>query len=75
MKTLRWLRPWNMMEVGLPGFLVAAGKLSGLLDVSVEPGGWFLVASLILVFIITRQDNRWLWAPGATVHHGKAHHA
>ncbi|QWT40849.1 paraquat-inducible protein A [Dickeya dadantii] len=74
MKTLRRLRPWNMMEVGLPGFLVAAVKLSGLLDVSVEPGGWFLVASLILVLIITRQDNRWLWALGATVHRGKAHH-
>ncbi|MGI3105994.1 MULTISPECIES: paraquat-inducible protein A [Dickeya] len=75
MKTLRWLRPWNMMEVGLPGFLIAAVKLSGLLDVAVEPGGWFLVASLMLVLMITRQDNHWLWSLDSAVHRGRTHHA
>lgn len=40
MKTLVWLRPWSMVEVGVLGFLVAAIKLSSLLDVAPGIGGW-----------------------------------
>ncbi|QTF08621.1 paraquat-inducible protein A [Brenneria izadpanahii] len=62
MKVLLWLRPWSMVEVGVLGFLVAAVKLSSLLDVSAGPGGWALAASVVLMTIVTGQDMRPLWA-------------
>ncbi|KAA9001348.1 paraquat-inducible membrane protein A [Affinibrenneria salicis] len=62
MKTLLWLRPWSMIEVGVLGFLVAAVKLSSLLDVAPGPGGWALAVSLVLIVIITHHDLRPLWA-------------
>ncbi len=62
MKMLRWLRPWSMVEVGMLGFVVAAVKLSSLLEVAVGPGGWALAASGTLIIIITRHDLHPLWA-------------
>lgn len=61
MKALKWLHPWNMMEVGVLGFLVAGIKLSSLLDVSVGPGGWALAVSCVLVVFINSHDLRPLW--------------
>ncbi|TCW16370.1 paraquat-inducible protein A [Raoultella sp. BIGb0138] len=61
MKALKWLHPWNMMEVGVLGFLVAGIKLSSLLDVSVGPGGWALAVSCLLVVFINSHDLRPLW--------------
>ncbi|MCG8157244.1 paraquat-inducible protein A [Brenneria goodwinii] len=61
MKALLWLRPWSMVEVGVLGFLVAAVKLSSLLEVAPAPGGWALAASTVLIIIVTRRDLRPLW--------------
>ncbi len=56
MKTLVWLRPWSTVEVGVLGFLVAAIKLSSLLDVAPGIGGWALAASVVLMIIVTSHD-------------------
>lgn len=61
MKILSSLRPWSMMEVGMLGFLIAAVKLSSLLEITPAPGGWALAASSILIIMITRHDLRPLW--------------
>lgn len=61
MKLLLWLRPWSMIEVGMLGFVVAAVKLSSLLDVSPGPGGWALGTAGILILIVTRYDLHPLW--------------
>lgn len=61
MKTLSWLWPWGMAEVGVLGFLVAAIKLSTLLEVAPGTGGWALVASVALMIIVTSRDLQSLW--------------
>lgn len=61
MKTLVWLRPWSMVEVGVLGFLVAAIKLSSLLEVAPGIGGWALAVSVVLIIIVTSHDLQSLW--------------
>lgn len=61
MKTLSWLRPWSMADVGVLGFLIAAIKLSSLLDVAPGAGGWALAGSVVLMIIVNSYDLRPLW--------------
>lgn len=75
MKTLMWLHPWSLVEVGVLGFLVAAIKLADLLDISPGPGTWPLAASVLLLTIIGGQDIRslWLLKPISDSHEVKHH--
>jgi len=61
MKALKWLHPWSRVEVGVLGFLVAAIKLSSLLEVSIGAGGWALAASCFLIIIVNNHDLQPLW--------------
>ncbi|PWC16053.1 paraquat-inducible protein A [Brenneria corticis] len=61
MKTLRLLRPWSMIEVGMLGLMVAAVKLAGFLQVVSGAGSWALAALMFLIAIICRQDTHALW--------------
>lgn len=60
-RLLKWLRPWSMVEVGMLGFLVAAIKLSGFLQVAPGPGCWAMAVLMLLLVIIGSQDLQPLW--------------
>lgn len=60
-RLLKWLRPWSMIEVGMLGFLVAAIKLSGFLQVVPGPGCWAMAVLMLLIVIIGSQDLQPLW--------------
>jgi paraquat-inducible protein A len=60
-RLLKWLRPWSMVEVGMLGFLVAAIKLSGFLQVTPGPGCWAMTVLMLLIVIIGSQDLQPLW--------------
>ncbi len=58
----RHLRPWVMVEVYLIGGFVSYSRIKAVADVSVEPGGWCLVAAgLILLVTLTQLDERTVW--------------
>ncbi|WP_261421638.1 paraquat-inducible protein A [Serratia quinivorans] len=60
-RLLKGLRPWSMVEVGMLGFLVAAIKLSGFLQVATGPGCWAMAVLMLLIVIIGSQDLQPLW--------------
>lgn len=60
-RLLKWLRPWSMVEVGMLGFLVAAIKLSGFLQVAPGPGCWAMAVLMLLIVVIGSQDLQPLW--------------
>lgn len=60
-RLLKGLRPWSMVEVGLLGFLVAAIKLSGFLQVVPGPSCWAMAVLMLLIVIIGNQDPQPLW--------------
>lgn len=60
-RLLKWLRPWSRVEVGMLGFLVAAIKLSGFLQVVAGPGSLAMAALMLLIVIIGSQDLQPLW--------------
>lgn len=61
----RWakhLRPWVMIEVFLVGSFVSYSRIKAVSNVTVEVGGWALVAAGILVLIALIQlDERTVW--------------
>ncbi|MDR0379765.1 MAG: paraquat-inducible protein A [Candidatus Accumulibacter sp.] len=61
MRALAALRPWNMVEVGLLGILVAAIKLSHLLQVAPGAGLWATAALVALLPLIAHRDVDRLW--------------
>ena len=65
MKLLLFLRPWNMVGVGLLGFLVAGIKLAGWLQVAPGPGCWALALLMLLLTIISRRNIDTLWTCSA----------
>jgi len=61
----RWskhLRPWVMVEVFLVGSFVSYSRIKAVSSVTVETGGWALVAAgLILLVAIVQLDERTVW--------------
>ncbi|MBS0420412.1 MAG: paraquat-inducible protein A [Proteobacteria bacterium] len=61
----RWakhLRPWVMIEVFLVGSFVSYSRIKAVSNVTVEVGGWALVAAGIMVLIALIQlDERTVW--------------
>lgn len=68
MKWLLWLRPWNMIEVGMLGFLVSAIKLSSFVQIIPGAGCWAMAVLMLLITLLNHQDIRALWTliPWAT---------
>lgn len=62
MKLLLWLRPWNMIEVGMLGFLVSAIKLSSFVQIIPGAGCWAMAVLMLLLTILNHHDIRALWA-------------
>lgn len=59
---VRHLRPWVMTEVYLIGCFVSYSRIKAVSTVTVETGGWCLVAAgLILLVVITQMDERTVW--------------
>ncbi|MFS2223555.1 paraquat-inducible protein A [Pantoea sp. B65] len=61
MKLSALLRPWNRTEIALLGFLVAAIKLSSLLEVVPGPGCLALALLMLLNLLLSRQPWDALW--------------
>lgn len=61
MRLLAGLAPWSMAEVALLSILIAAIKLSGLVDITTGPGTWALLGLSILLPVINHQDFHPLW--------------
>ena len=61
----RWtkhLRPWVMTEVFLVGSFVSYSRIKAVATVTVEVGGWSLVAAgLMLLVAVTQLDERTVW--------------
>jgi paraquat-inducible protein A len=61
----RWvkhLRPWVMTEVYLVGCFVSYSRIKAVSTVTVEMGGWSLVAAgLVLLVALTQLDERTVW--------------
>ena len=61
----RWtkhLRPWVMSEVFLVGSFVSYSRIKAVSTVTVEVGGWSLVAAgLMLLVALTQLDERTVW--------------
>jgi paraquat-inducible protein A len=61
----RWvkhLRPWVMTEVYLVGCFVSYSRINVVSNVTVEAGGWSLVATgLIMLLVLTQLDERTIW--------------
>jgi len=61
----RWakhLRPWVMTEVYLIGCFVSYSRIKAVSTVTVEVGGWSLVAAgLMLLVALTQLDERTVW--------------
>ena len=61
----RWakhLRPWVMTEVYLVGCFVSYSRIKAVSTVTVEVGGWSLVAAgLMLLVALTQLDERTVW--------------
>jgi paraquat-inducible protein A len=61
----RWakhLRPWVMSEVYLIGCFVSYSRIKVVSTVTVEAGGWSLVAAgLIMLVALTQLDERTIW--------------
>ena len=61
----RWvkhLRPWVMTEVYLVGCFVSYSRIKVVSNVTVETGGWSLVAAgLIMLVALTQLDERTVW--------------
>ncbi len=61
----RWvkhLRPWVMTEVYLIGCFVSYSRIKAVSNVTVEVGGWCLLAAgLILLVALTQMDERTVW--------------
>jgi paraquat-inducible protein A len=61
----RWtkhLRPWVMTEVFLVGSFVSYSRIKAVSTVTVEVGGWSLVAAgLMLLIALTQLDERTVW--------------
>ncbi|GAB2933049.1 paraquat-inducible protein A [Hafnia psychrotolerans] len=61
MRLLAGLAPWSMAEVALLGILIAAIKLSGLVQITTGPGTWALLGFCMLLPVINHQDFHSLW--------------
>ena len=65
-RVYRWLlslRPWMMLEVFLIGGFVAYTRMQAVADVSIDIGGWCLIAATFaLMFALTQVDDRTVWA-------------
>lgn len=61
MRLLRRIRPWSMVEVFLIGTLVSVIKMSGLADVSPQPGLWGFGILTVLLTALGSFDLRELW--------------
>jgi paraquat-inducible protein A len=61
----RWtkhLRPWVMTEVYLVGCFVSYSRIKAVTTVTVEVGGWSLIAAgLMLLVALTQLDERTVW--------------
>jgi paraquat-inducible protein A len=61
----RWtkhLRPWVMSEVYLVGCFVSYSRIKAVANVTIESGGWALLAAgLILLVAVTQLDERTVW--------------
>jgi paraquat-inducible protein A len=61
----RWvkhLRPWVMTEVFLVGSFVSYSRIKAVATVTVETGGWALLAAgLVLLIALTQLDERTVW--------------
>lgn len=61
----RWvllLRPWMMLEVFLIGGFVAYTRMEAVADVTIDAGGWCLVAATFaLMLALTQVDDRTVW--------------
>lgn len=62
MRWLLWLRPWNMIEVAMLGFLVSAIKLSSVVQIIPGAGCWAMATLMLLITLLNHQDIRALWA-------------
>ncbi|MFL6605385.1 MAG: paraquat-inducible protein A [Steroidobacteraceae bacterium] len=64
-RAFRWvkhLRPWVMTEVYLVGCFVSYSRIKAVSTVTVEVGGWSLVAAgLLLLIAVTQLDERTVW--------------
>ncbi len=73
MRALVALRPWNMVEVGVLGILVAVIKLAGFVQVAPGAGIWATAGLMLLLTVIANRDIHSLWdmtasaAPGTVV--------
>jgi paraquat-inducible protein A len=58
----KYLRPWVMSEVYLVGCFVSYSRIKAVANVTVETGGWTLLAAgLILLVAVTQLDERTVW--------------
>ncbi|ADW76408.1 MULTISPECIES: paraquat-inducible protein A [Rahnella] len=62
MRLLAGLAPWSMAEVALLSILIAAIKLSGLVQITPGPGTWALLGLCLLLPVINHQDFHPLWS-------------
>jgi paraquat-inducible protein A len=59
---IRHLRPWVMTEVFLVGSFVSYSRIKAVSNVTVEVGGWALVAAgLMLLVALIQLDERTVW--------------
>lgn len=61
MRALVALRPWNMVEVGVLGILVAVIKLAGFVQVAPGAGIWATAGLMLLLTVIANRDIHRLW--------------
>lgn len=60
-RSLRWLRPWSMIEVLMLGILVATAKLHSVFTVTPGVGLWAFAALMVLVTLVASWDTHSLW--------------
>ncbi|HEX7339112.1 MAG TPA: paraquat-inducible protein A [Rhodanobacteraceae bacterium] len=63
-RTLKWLRPWSMIEVLMLGILVAVVKLQSVFDVAPGVGLWAFAVLMVLITLVASWDTRVLWTVG-----------
>lgn len=61
MRLLTVLRPWSMLDVAFLGVVVAAIKLSSLVEVAIGPGMWAMAVLLALTTFTAKGNLQWLW--------------
>lgn len=60
-RSLKWLRPWSMIEVLMLGILVAVVKLQSVFEVTPGVGLWAFAVLMVLITLVASWDTDELW--------------